>query len=150
LVGARHHFLSALGAVAARRHEPLERRLRRGLRALGESIQPRQNTKRPPWPLPTAEGVVFLESVSAIHDEGERMSSCVGTHASRALLGTSFIFHIEHQGDRATAELDADGAFRELAGFANARDTPACLYARAVFERHRRERHRARSDHQSE
>ncbi len=92
----------------------------------------------PPWSPPSAAGVRLLTTDLELVEEGQRMHHCIANHVPRALRGASFVFHVEHELDRATAELDAEGNLVAVFGFANEVDTPACLHARDVFEGWRR------------
>jgi hypothetical protein len=81
----------------------------------------------PPIPLPSVEGIEFIGRVGDLVDEGARMHHCVATYARRGLTGSSFFFHVDHQGERATIEVDARGDIVEAAGPCNA-DNRACRW----------------------
>jgi len=79
----------------------------------------------PPIPLPETPGVTFLDTVGAICQEGADMGHCVGSYASRAVRGSLFLFHIEHNDDRATAEVDYRGRVVQVHGPQNRRNGAA-------------------------
>jgi len=70
----------------------------------------------PPIPLPETPGVTFLDTVGAICQEGADMGHCVGSYASRAVKGVYFLFHVEHDGDRATIQVDYQGGVVQAHG----------------------------------
>lgn len=91
-----------------------------------------EKTARPPIDLPTNEGVIFLEDVGQIVDEGVNMGHCVGGYWSSAVEGREYIFHIEHQGERATGAVTSDGHVQCL-GPHNRRNV-ASGYGKSVLE----------------
>ena len=68
----------------------------------------------PPIPLPESNEklkVRFLDTVSAIADEGQEMKHCIATYIDKALSGDSYLFHIDHleTGQVASVEVDRFG-----------------------------------------
>jgi hypothetical protein len=59
--------------------------------------------------LPAVPGVRFLDSVAAIADEGAAMGHCAASYAESAVRGECYLFHVEHDGELATAEVAPDG-----------------------------------------
>lgn len=101
------------------------------LRALLASFS---ETIRPPIPLPGSPGIMFLSTARAIVQEGAAMGHCVATRAPRALAGMSYLFHIEHAGARATAEVSREGKVLEVRGPCNS-ENAAVHYATRELER---------------
>jgi hypothetical protein len=64
---------------------------------------------KPPVPVPTFEGIKFLETVEDIVSEGEQMNHCIGTYAERAVEGRCYLFHAEHEGEHASIEVSPSG-----------------------------------------
>jgi len=87
---------------------------------------------RPPIPLPAVPGVTFLATVGAIVEEGERMGHCIATRAEDALRGRCFLFHIDHQGQRASVEVSAKGEIAQAQGPHNTDNTAAWWGARQL------------------
>jgi cell division ATPase FtsA len=92
----------------------------------------------PRWSPPSAPGVRLITTDVELVEEGQRMHHCVANRVPRALRGASFVFHVDHEGEQATVELDADGDLVAVFGFANEVDTPACRHARGIFTGWRR------------
>ena len=105
-----------------RLQEALDRRVRfsdlleHALHTLREVLKIDTETIAPPIPLPSSPGVRFLGTVGAILREGVDMNHCVATRAPRALAGDSYLFHVDHEGQRATAEVSRAGALLEVRG----------------------------------
>jgi hypothetical protein len=76
-------------------------------------------TARPPIPLPRFKGVRFLSSVGEVAAEGLRMRHCIASLAGEAVHGRAFLFHVEHEGEPASFEIDPDGDILQAAGPAN-------------------------------
>jgi hypothetical protein len=70
----------------------------------------------PPIPLPAVPGVTFLGTVGEIVEEGTRMRHCIATRAEDALHGRCYLFHIDHQGERASVEVSPEGRIAEAQG----------------------------------
>jgi len=94
-----------------RAHE--RERLERQIDRLGGYDQP---AVPPPIPLPAVPGVTFLGTVGEIVEEGVRMCHCIATRAEDALHGRCYLFHIEHQGERASVEVSPQGKIAEAQG----------------------------------
>jgi hypothetical protein len=122
----------------AQLREDLDRRvsfsdlLERALNDLREVLKIDTETIAPPIPLPSSPGIRFLNTVGAILCEGVEMDHCVATRAPRALAGDSYLFHIDHEGQRATAEVGRSGAVLEVRGPHNTRNI-AVAYAQAAL-----------------
>jgi hypothetical protein len=93
----------------AHERERLERRIDR----LGGH---NQAAVRPPIPLPAVPGVTFLGTVGEIVEEGARMHHCIATRAEDALHGRCYLFHIDHQGERASIEVSPEGGITQAQG----------------------------------
>jgi len=61
-------------------------------------------------------GVTFLGTVGEILEEGQRMGHCIATRAEDALHGRCYLFHIDHQGERASVQVSAAGNVVEAQG----------------------------------
>jgi hypothetical protein len=88
-------------------------RLERQIDRLGGYDQPAVS---PPIPLPAVPGVTFLGTVGEIAEEGMRMHHCIATRAEDALHGRCYLFHIDHQGERASVELSPEGKIAQAQG----------------------------------
>jgi hypothetical protein len=86
------------------------------LHELREVLRIDAETIAPPIPPPSSPGIRFLDNVGAILREGVAMQHCVATRAPRALAGESYLFHIDHGGARATAEVSHAGVVLEVRG----------------------------------
>jgi len=62
------------------------------------------------------KGVVPLRTVGEVVEEGETMHHCVGSYARRAEQGHSFLFHVEHDNQKATIELNREGFVQQAYG----------------------------------
>lgn len=76
-------------------------------------------------PVPTFEGIKFLETVEAIVSEGEQMNHCIGTYAERAVEGRCYLFHAEHEGEQASIEISPSGHVIQSYGPRNCRNRAA-------------------------
>jgi hypothetical protein len=95
------------------RHAHERERVERQIMQLGgydQSVAP------PPIPVPMVSGVTFLNSVGQIVEEGERMHHCIATRVQDALHGRCYLFHIDHQGRRASVEVSAQGQIAQAQG----------------------------------
>lgn len=113
----------------ARLREDLDRRvsfgdlLERALNELRDVLKIDTETIAPPIPLPSSTGICFLGTIGAILREGVEMDHCVATRAPRALAGDSYLFHVDHEGLRATAEVSSNGTVLEVRGPKNVANT---------------------------
>ena len=89
-------------------------------------------TKQPPIPLPAQPGVHFLANVGEVLSEGKRMKHCIGGYAGRAVQGHCFLFHIDHEGECASVEIDPAGRVRQSFGPQN-QSNRATKYATGVL-----------------
>jgi len=90
-------------------------------------------TKLPPIPLPTVEGVQFLQTVGDVLEEGKRMNHCIASYADRAVTGHCFLFHVDHEGECASVEVDLRGGVRQACGPSN-RPNRATEYAARLLK----------------
>lgn len=87
---------------------------------------------KPPIPLPTIDGVRFLSTVGDIVQEGADMKHCIAKYAEKAVSGHSYLFHVEHQGERGSVEVDWYGHVVQACGPKN-EDNAATEWGRAVL-----------------
>lgn len=114
--------LSSLVAKTIRWHERFRTRL---LPAPASPEERAVRTARPPRPLPELEGIRFLSTVGDLADESVLMNHCVASYADDAVRGSSFLFHVELDGEHATVEVTADGDVRQAVGPGNERNLAA-------------------------
>jgi hypothetical protein len=93
-----------------------------------------RKTTVPPVLLPAAEGVEFLGTVARVAHEGAQMNHCAASYAKAAAAGHCYLFHVEHGGEHASAEVSPQGEVRQVHGPGN-RDNDACRYGRRVLTR---------------
>lgn len=65
---------------------------------------PETPTAVPPFEI-DIEGITRLSTLQAIMDEGAKMKHCVASYANMATEGKCYLYHIEHNGEMATAEI---------------------------------------------
>jgi len=70
----------------------------------------------PPIPLPVTDGVRLLATVGDVVQEGADMKHCLAKYAAKAVSGLSYLFHVEHQGERASVEVDWYGHVVQACG----------------------------------
>ena len=75
--------------------------------------------KKPPIDLPNIPSIKFLSTIGEIEQEGVDMRHCVASYAKQALRGNCYLFHIEKDGECATAEVSPDGKVRQCRGVHN-------------------------------
>lgn len=66
-----------------------------------------KQTALPPIPLPTDKGIIFLKDVGEVVHEGEVQHHCIGSYAKHAVRNQCYLFHIEHNGETASAQVNA-------------------------------------------
>jgi hypothetical protein len=93
-----------------------------------------RKTTVPAVPLPGAEGVEFLATVARVADEGAQMNHCAASYAQAAVAGRCYLFHVEHSGEHATAEVSPRGKVSQVRGPGN-QDNGASRYGRRVLAR---------------
>lgn len=91
-------------------------------------------TMVPPIPLPELPEVRFLDTVSAVCGEAERMHHCVASYIDLAVQGNCYLFHVQHKGDEATVEVGCEGKVRQAQGPRNLRNR-ASVWGRRVLNR---------------
>lgn len=97
-------------------------------------LGPDTKTALPPIPLPKIDGVSFLSTVEEVCREGQQMSHCIASYAKIAIEGSCYLFHAEHNSDKATIELGPDGQVIQVHG-PNNRRNGAGAWARRVLNR---------------
>jgi len=106
--------------------------LEEAMHALQHVLKLHAQTIEPPIPLPRARGVRFLATIGDILKEGVDMDHCVATRAPRALAGSCYLFHVDHEGHEATVEVGSGGAILEARGPHNV-SNPAVAWASAAL-----------------
>jgi hypothetical protein len=81
-----------------------------------------QITTRPPIPLPEIEGISFLDTVASVVDEGKQMNHCIASYARQAVCGSSYLFHVERNGESASIEVDRSGCIVQAYGPRNCKN----------------------------
>jgi hypothetical protein len=92
-----------------------------------------QKTALPPIPLPDDDRIKFLSTYEEVVNEGKEMNHCVGTYAEKAIDGDCFLFHIEYEGQIATAEILRNGHVQQVRGRFNASNV-ATEWGREYFK----------------
>ena len=87
---------------------------------------------QPPIPLPEEEGITFLATVGDIRAEGRQMHHCISGYANDAVDGKVYIFHIEHDGETASASVSIDGRFIQCLGPCNMHNS-ASQFGRSIL-----------------
>lgn len=88
----------------------------------------------PPIELPKDPHLSFLKTVKDIREEGEEMHHCVSGYANYALKGQSFLFHIDYNGELATAEVNTMGSVVQVRGPHNTENS-ATKYGEKVLHK---------------
>ncbi len=96
------------------------------------NIDLNQETAKPPIPLPVNNHIRFLNTSGDILEEGRIMKHCVATYIDLAVAGKTYLFHIDYNGEQATAEIDRVGNIRQIKGVEN-RHNSACDYGMLVL-----------------
>ncbi len=73
-------------------------------------------TRVPAVPLPEEDGIRFLANVGEIVSEALRMRHCVAHHATRAVEGWEYVFHVRHKGTDATVAISSCGWVLQACG----------------------------------
>lgn len=102
------------------------------------SRQQRMDTKTAPLKheIPEYEdgSIRFLATVAECYEEEDLMENCVGwAYSANAVAGNCYLFHIEHKGFMASAELAPNGMLRQINGVDN-RKNPACDWGRQKLQ----------------
>ncbi len=82
-------------------------------------------TAQPPIPLPTIPGITFLATVGAVVEEGRRMENCIASYAQAAVSGDCFLFHIDHEEEMASAQVNPHGEIFQAEGPRNSENYAA-------------------------
>jgi hypothetical protein len=85
---------------------------RRAIEGFGDE----KELAKPPVELPEVDGIRFLRTVGDLVHEGREMKNCISAYAQRAVDGRCYIFHVEHNGQVASVEVDRWGCVRQAAG----------------------------------
>ena len=93
--------------------------------AAGRQMEARKSVKRfgadrqlmiPPIPLPEVEGIRFLATVADAVNEGNEMQHCMASYCEKAAEGRCYLFHAEHQGEKASVEVSPSGKVVQALG----------------------------------
>jgi hypothetical protein len=76
----------------------------------------------PPIPLPQVEGVRFLATVGDLRGESDEMQHCIRHYAQQAGDGECYLFHVEHDGERASVEVSPFGFVVQSQGPSNSQN----------------------------
>lgn len=118
LIGMWNRALRDHEEDAARR--AVTSRLEAENRKKGQAVWMATKTKELPFELPKdlREGIVFrfLDTVEAVHDEGDLMHHCIAGYSKQAVDGDSYLFHIEADGEMASAEISKTGQIKQIRG----------------------------------
>jgi hypothetical protein len=92
----------------------------------------KSSTKKPSIALPKNENIKFLDTFSSVVSEGELMKHCIASYAERAVLGNSYLFHVDYNGEMASVEVSPQGFVKQSYG---PRDTEniASNYGRRIL-----------------
>lgn len=93
-----------------------------------------KETKLPAIELPNDKNVRFLRTVADIYKEGSEMGHCVASYADYAVSGLSHLFHIEYEGEYATAEVDMRGNVIQVRGPQNISNS-AVIYGDKILKK---------------
>ena len=114
-------------------NERIRRRVEQRQRVL-QGLSEKTPTAIPPIPLPKNKKVKFLATVADVVNEGGEMGHCVAGYAGVAVKGECYLFHVDHEGEQATVEIDKWGRVSQVHGPANS-DNGAVKYATRVFRK---------------
>lgn len=92
-------------------------------------IYPHSKTAVPPIPLPKTKAIRFLDTYSAVLEESQRMKHCIDSYAVKAIEGDSYLFHIDYDGEEASAEVSPRGFVVQAFGYLNS-ENKASAYAK--------------------
>lgn len=87
-------------------------------------------TKLPPIDLPKNPKITFLDTIGAVQEEGVKMGHCISSYGRYAENGQCYLFHIEHDGEHASAEVKSNGVLAQCHGPHN-RDNKAVSYGKS-------------------
>jgi hypothetical protein len=91
-------------------------------------------TARPPVALPAATAIRFLSTVGEVIEEGVTMQHCIASFARWAADGQGYLFHVEHQGESASVQVDRWGQVVQAYGPRNTLNV-AADYGRRLLTR---------------
>lgn len=119
-------------AIAWHRRNFIENQARPVINTTLTDFGPEFPTQKPPIELPKNPKIRFLSTVGEMCHESETMQHCVSSYCPIAIRGGSFYFHVEHDGEMATVEVDSNGKVRQVKGPRN-KENKACAYATRVL-----------------
>lgn len=127
-----HHAGNLVGLVKKSIEWHQDERRRR----IDERVRGYENVEivKPLIPPPDMEEVKFLDTPMAIAEEGQDMGHCVSNYIPRAAKGKCFLFAIDFNGERATAEVSAEGKVIQSKGPHNRENEAATWGARVLSE----------------
>ena len=79
-----------------------------------------------PQTIPNLPGITLFTESDQLFAETELMSHCVKNYVRKAVEGRSYLFHVEYEGEHATAEV-SDGQLVQIKGPKN-QQNKACVY----------------------
>jgi hypothetical protein len=93
---------------------------------------PDTETAKPPIELPNSPNITFLDTIGKVVQEGINMGHCIAGYAKQAVNGKCYLFHIEYDGEVASAEIRCYGYLSQVQGPGN-RDNDACKYGKKML-----------------
>jgi len=87
---------------------------------------------KPPVPIPGMDGVTLLKTIKDVVDEGVSMGHCIAAYAERAVQGRCYLFHIDHEGETASVEVNPFGVVIQAQGPRN-RNNNAATWGKRVL-----------------
>jgi len=93
-----------------------------------------KETAKPPIELPKNPKIHFLDTVKRIHEESLDMQHCILSYANQAIAGHCYLFHIEHNNEKASAQVNPDGQVVQCYGPQNVTNS-ASKYGTSVLGR---------------
>lgn len=130
-IGRRN--IKTLHRYAEEYHRDLIRRPNMARYASGRELDQKLDTKKPELALPEDANIKFLSTVGDVYEEGEKMGHCVASYANAAVQGNCYLFHIDFNGEMATAEVSKDGYISQIRGPRN-QENKACEYGKKILE----------------
>ena len=108
-----------LGAPERERLAALDRagwEARQAAEAAQRELEKKMATALPPIPLPEDTSFRFLKTFEEVVKEGEEMGHCIATYASQAVRGECFLFHIDHNDEKASIMVNKEGRIVQCYG----------------------------------
>ena len=130
--GERHHgTIAGLADRAIRWHRDLQDRYVKD--TIGQ-LDAETETARPPIALPATPAIRLLSTVGEVIEEGATMQHCIASYARWAADGQGYLFHVEHQGESASVQVDRWGQVVQAYGPRNTLNA-AADYGRRLLTR---------------